>query len=39
MPKAVHDKLVKQAKAKGLTGDRAKAYVYAVLNRLKKEKK
>ena len=32
MPKWLHDKLKKQAKGKGLKGDRAAAYIYSVLN-------
>jgi len=38
MPKALHDKLVKQATKKHLTGKRKDAYVYSVLNKVKKTK-
>ena len=31
MPKALHDKLAKQANKKGLTGDRKDAYVYGTM--------
>lgn len=32
MPKWLHDKLKRQAKKKGLSGERAAAYIYSVLN-------
>jgi len=31
MPKALHDKLAKQATKKGLSGDRKDAYVYGTM--------
>ncbi len=31
MPKALHDKLARKAKQKGLSGKRADAYVYGTL--------
>ena len=34
MPKEVHDKLVRQANQKGLTGDRKDAYVFGTLNKM-----
>lgn len=33
MPKKVERRLAKEAKRKGLTGDRAKAYVYGTMNK------
>lgn len=33
MPKRLEQKLKRQAKIKGLTGDRANAYVYGVLRK------
>jgi len=33
VPKALHDKLERQAKKKGLTGKRKKAYVYGTLKK------
>ena len=36
MPQWLHRKLAKQARKKKLKGDRAKAYVYSVLQRYKK---
>jgi len=33
MPKALEDKLKKQAKAQGLTGDRKDAYVYGTMRK------
>ena len=35
MPKAMHDKLKRQAKKKGLTGKRADAYVHGTMNKVK----
>lgn len=35
-PKKAHDALVKQAKKKGLTGDRRDAYVHGTLQKQKK---
>ena len=39
MPKKLHAELEKQAKAKGLTGERKNAYVYGTLNKVEKRKK
>lgn len=39
MPKALHDKLAREARAKGLTGDRKDAYVYGTMNKIEKKKK
>jgi hypothetical protein len=39
MPKAVHDKLKKQAKKKGLGKVAAAAYVYGTLRKIKKGRK
>jgi hypothetical protein len=36
MPRVLHEKLAKQARKQGLTGERAKAYIYGTLNRLEK---
>jgi hypothetical protein len=36
MPKALHDKLKRQARKKGYKGKRADKYVYGTLNKLKK---
>jgi hypothetical protein len=36
MPKALHDKLKRQAHKKGYRGRRADRYVYGTLNKLKK---
>lgn len=36
-PKALHRKLTKEANKKGLTGKRKDAYVYSVLNKIKKK--
>ena len=33
MPKWLHDKLKKKAKEKNLSGKRAQAYIYSVLNK------
>jgi hypothetical protein len=33
MPKALHDKLAKQAAAQGLKGDRKDAYVYGTMRK------
>jgi hypothetical protein len=38
MPKELHDKLVREARKKGLTGDRAKAYVYGTLQKVEKQR-
>lgn len=34
MPKALHDRLRKQARKKGLTGEQADRYVYGTLHRV-----
>ena len=34
LPKKEHDKLVRQAKKKGLTGDRAASYVHSTLRKI-----
>lgn len=39
MPKALHRKLARKAAAKGLTGDRAAAYIYGTLNKVEKKGK
>ena len=39
MPKEIHDKLEKEARKKGLTGDRKKAYIYGTLNKIMKKLK
>jgi hypothetical protein len=39
MPKALHDKLARQARKMGLTGKRFKAYVYGTLYKYEKRKK
>lgn len=39
MPKALHDKLAREAKKKGLKGDRKNAFVYGTLSKIKKGKK
>ena len=39
MPKALHKKLTAIARKKGLTGERAKKYVYGTLNKYEKHKK
>ena len=36
MPKWLHEKIEKEGRKKGLSGDRLKAYVYSVLKRMKK---
>mgnify|MGYP001598341155 CR=1 FL=1 len=38
MPKALHDKLKRQARKQGLTGDRAKAYVYGTMERIEQRR-
>lgn len=38
MPKALHNKLARQATKKGLSGKRKNAYVYGTLNKIKKGK-
>lgn len=39
MPKALHRKLTKQAKKKGLTGKRKGAYIYGTMKKVEKKKK
>ena len=39
MPKAIHDKLVKQAEKKGIKGAQKDAYIYGTLNKIEKKKK
>lgn len=39
MPKKEHRKLARQAKKKGLTGDRKDAYVYGTMNKIEKRRK
>ena len=39
MPKKIHKELLKQVKKKGLTGERAKRYVYGTLEKMKKKGK
>lgn len=39
MPKALHRKLDKEAKKKGMTGKRKDRYVYGTLEKVKKEEK
>lgn len=36
MPKALHDKLAREARRKGLKGERRDAYVYGTLARIEK---
>ncbi len=38
MPKALHDKLVRQANKQGLKGERKNAYVFGTLARIMKGK-
>ena len=38
MPKALHDKLAREANAKGLTGNRKNAYIYGTLDKIEKGK-
>lgn len=37
MPKALHNKLQKQARKKGLTGKRKNAYVHGTMNKIGKK--
>jgi hypothetical protein len=39
MPKKMHDALARQAKKKGLTGERRDAYVYGTMAKAKSKKK
>lgn len=38
MPKALHDKLAREASQKGLTGKRRNAYIYGTLRSVEKKK-
>ena len=38
MPKALHDKLARQARKKGYSGARADRYIYGTLSKLDKSK-
>jgi hypothetical protein len=38
MPKALHDKLAREASKLGLKGKRKNAYVYGTLNKIEKKK-
>jgi len=38
MPKALHDKLAREAKKKGLKGKRAAAYTYGTMAKIEKRK-
>ena len=39
MPKKLHDKLARQARKKGYTGERADAYVYGTMAKVEGKKK
>lgn len=39
MPKALHDRLARQARKKGLKGKRKNAYVYGTMNQIESRKK
>ncbi len=39
MPKALHDKLKRQAAKKGLKGKRRDAYIYGTMKKIEKRKK
>lgn len=39
MPKALHDKLAREAREKGYTGKRFKRYVYGTLDKIEHKKK
>lgn len=39
MPKKAHEALKRQARKKGLTGERADAFVFGTLNKIEKAKK
>ncbi len=39
MPKAMHDALARQAKKKGLTGERKNAYIYGTMAKQEKKKR
>jgi len=39
MPKALHDKLERQARKKGLKGKRKDAYIYGTMKKIEKGKK
>lgn len=38
MPKALHDKLKREAEKKGLTGERKNAYIYGTMREIEKKK-
>jgi len=39
MPKKLHAKLKRSAKKRGLSGDRAKGYIYGTMRRVEKKRK
>lgn len=39
MPKKIEEKLIKEAKKKGLKGKRRDAYIYGTLKKIEKKKK
>jgi hypothetical protein len=39
MPKKLHAKLKRDARKRGLSGDRAKGYVYGTMRRIEKKRK
>lgn len=39
MPKALHDKLEREARKKGLKGERKDRYVYGTMTKIEKKKK
>jgi hypothetical protein len=39
MPKALHDRLARQARKKGLKGKRKNAYIYGTMNKIEKKKR
>lgn len=39
MPKKLHDKLKRQARKRGLKGERADAYVHGTLRKIEKKKR
>lgn len=39
MPKELHDRLLRQAKRKGLTGNRLRAYVYGTMAKIESSSK
>lgn len=38
MPKKLHEQLKREAKKKGLTGDKYDAYVFGTMNKIEKER-